>query len=114
MQSGSTSQRIAVIGATGRVGSPLVEVLAQRGTTCARMIPASERLYRAVIEQRITHANDPDLNRHIASAVAKEGPRGWRLGKAQRSAQVDRVVALAMALERAESRPASVALLGWV
>ena len=31
MQTENTSQRIAVTGATGRVGSPLVEILAQRG-----------------------------------------------------------------------------------
>jgi phage terminase large subunit-like protein len=80
----------------------------------ARMIPASERLHRAVIERRITHANSAKLNRHVASAIAKDGPRGWRLDKAHRSAQIDAVVALAMAVERAEARPEPVRLLGWL
>jgi phage terminase large subunit-like protein len=80
----------------------------------ARMVPASERLYRAVIERRITHPNDPDLNRHVAAAVAKDGPRGWRLDKAHRAAQIDGVVALAMAVERAEHRSEPVRLLGWL
>jgi phage terminase large subunit-like protein len=74
----------------------------------SRMIPASDRLYRAIIERRITHPNDPDLNRHVASAIAKDSPRGWRVDKAHRSAQIDGVVALAMAVERAEQKPEPV------
>ena len=82
--------------------------------SAARMIPASERLYRAVIEGRIRHPDDPDLNAHVASAVARDTSRGWRLDKSHRSAQIDAVIALAMALERAEHRPEPVELLGWV
>jgi hypothetical protein len=54
-----------------------------------RLIPASERLHRAVVEQRLTHPNDPILNRHIANAVAKDTLRGWRLDKAHRTANID-------------------------
>jgi phage terminase large subunit-like protein len=82
--------------------------------SASRMIPASERIYKAVIQGRITHPNDPDLNRHVASAVAKDGPRGRRLDKAHRSAQIDGVVALAMAVERAEAKPEPVRMLGWL
>ncbi len=71
----------------------------------SRMVPASERLYAAVVEQRLRHPNDETLNRHVAAAVAKDTPRGWRLDKSARSAQIDAVVALAMALEVAESIP---------
>ena len=80
----------------------------------ARMIPASERLYKAVIERRLAHPNDPALNRHVAAAIARDTPRGWRLDKAHRSAQVDGVVALAMAVERAEAKHEPVRLLGWL
>jgi phage terminase large subunit-like protein len=80
----------------------------------SRMVPASERLYRAVIEKRITHGNDHDLNRHVSNAVAKDGPRGWRLDKAYRTASIDAVVALAMAVERAEAKPEPARLLGWL
>jgi phage terminase large subunit-like protein len=66
-----------------------------------------------VIERRIRHPNHPDLNRHVASTAAKDSPRGWRLDKAHRTAQIDAVVALAMALERAEQKPEPVRLLGW-
>jgi len=69
--------------------------------TSARMVPASERLYAAIVERRLRHPNDPELNRHVAAATAKQTPRGWRLHKLDRNAQIDAVVALAMALEAA-------------
>ena len=37
----------------------------------ARTIPASERLHSAITEQRIAHYGDPDLDPHVAAAVAK-------------------------------------------
>ena len=46
-----------------------------------------------------------ELNRHVASAVAKDTPRGWRLDKAGARDQIDAVVSLAMAVERAEAKP---------
>jgi phage terminase large subunit-like protein len=79
-----------------------------------RLIPASERLRRAVTEGRLTHPNDPTLNRHVANAIAKDTPRGWRIDKAHRAAHIDAVIALAMALERAEQKPEPVRLLGWL
>jgi hypothetical protein len=65
-------------------------------------------------EHRLKHPNDPVLNRHVAAAVARDTPRGWRLEKAHRTASIDAVVALAMALERAEAKPEPVQLLGWL
>jgi phage terminase large subunit-like protein len=82
--------------------------------SASRMIPASERLYRAVIERRLTHSNDPLLNAHVANAVAKDSTRGWRIEKAHRTASIDAIIALALALERAEAKPEPVTLLGWV
>jgi phage terminase large subunit-like protein len=57
--------------------------------------------------------DDPALNRHVANAIAKETPRGWRLDKAHRTASIDALVALAMAVERADQRAEPVRLLGW-
>jgi phage terminase large subunit-like protein len=79
-----------------------------------RLIPASERLHRAVVEQRLKHPNDPTLNHHVANTVAKDTARGWRVEKAHSRAQIDAVVALAMAVERAEMKPEPVRLLGWL
>jgi len=78
------------------------------------MIPTSDRLWKAITEGRIVHGNDPDLNRHVASAIAKDSPRGWRVDKAYRTAQIDAVIAMAMALERVEQKPEPVRLLGWL
>ena len=66
-----------------------------------------------MIERRLTHPSHPDLNRHIAAAIARDTPRGWRLDKAHRAA-IDGVIALAMAVERAEHKAEPVRLLGWL
>ena len=58
----------------------------------ARMIPASARLHAAVVEQRLTLPDAPELARHASDAI----------------------IALAMAVERAEHRPEPVELLGWL
>ena len=80
----------------------------------ARMIPASQRLYDAVVEARLVHGDDPRLNAHVATAVARHGRRGWRIDKADRADKIDAVVALAMALDRLEDRPAPTRLVGWL
>jgi phage terminase large subunit-like protein len=67
-----------------------------------------------VVEGRLRHPGHPDLDRHVAQAVARQTGRGWRLDKSERSAQIDAVVALAMAIERAEARPEPVQLVGWL
>jgi hypothetical protein len=64
----------------------------------SRMVPASERLYSAVIERRLQHPNDPELHAHAASAIA----------------QIDALVALAMAVEAVEARPPAAELVGWL
>lgn len=91
-------------------GLPMVEF----PQSTARMVPASEQLYSAVVEGKLTHPNDPELNRHVAGAVAKQTPRGWRLDKSERGAQIDAVVALAMAVERADQPAEPARLLGWL
>lgn len=42
----------------------------------ARMAPATDRFYAAVMDQRLTHAGDKRLAAHIANAVAKSTPQG--------------------------------------
>ena len=80
----------------------------------ARMVPASERLHAAIAECRLQHPGHPALDRHVADAITRPTGRGWRLDKSARDAQIDAVVAFAMAVERAEHRPAPVRLLGWL
>jgi phage terminase large subunit-like protein len=85
------------------------------GQSDTRMCPASAALYDAIVERRIVHPNDPDLNRHVATAIARMKPRGWRLDKANESDQIDAVVSLAMALESATAPEEPVTqILGWL
>ncbi|KAA0275387.1 MAG: hypothetical protein EDQ89_00195 [Acidobacteria bacterium] len=91
-------------------GLPMVEF--PQSTT--RMVPASERLYAAVVEGRLRHPNADDLNAHVAAAIAKQTQRGWRIDKSDERAQIDAVVALCMALERAEQPAPEARLLGWL
>jgi phage terminase large subunit-like protein len=67
----------------------------------ARMTVASEGLHRVIVERKLTHPGDRSLDSHVHAAIAKKTGRGWRLDKLRRSAQIDAVVALAMAVERA-------------
>lgn len=80
----------------------------------ARMIPACERLYDAVVQGRLVHPDDHDLNRHVHAAVARHGRRGWRLERPDRATNIDAAVALAMAIDRHAYQPETVELLGWL
>lgn len=80
-----------------------------------RMVPASQTLYDAIVEGRLVHPDDPDLNAHVAAAVAKHSRRGWRIDKAERSENIDGAVALAMAVDRALApQPKPAEFLGWL
>jgi HNH endonuclease len=74
----------------------------------SRLVPASERLSAAILERRLRHPGDPVLERHVAAAVAKQTQRGARIAHAggrHTSARIDAVIALAMAVDRAENQP---------
>lgn len=79
--------------------------------TDARMIPASQRLYQAIVEHQLVLPAHAELAQHAADAVARHSRRGWRLDSpsARRLVNIDGIVALAMALDRA-SAPQSVGL----
>jgi phage terminase large subunit-like protein len=79
-----------------------------------RMCPASDRLFRAITERRITLPADPKLRQHAANAVQRHTRRGWRIERAGRAVKVDGLVALCMALDRAETRPAPTEFLGFL
>jgi phage terminase large subunit-like protein len=79
------------------------------------MTICSERLHGLVVEQRLRHPGVAELDRHVANAQAKPTPRGWRLTKSAEAAQIDAVIALAMAAERASTpAPPPAKLLGWI
>jgi hypothetical protein len=78
------------------------------------MIPASARLHAAVVERKLTLPNDRELARHAADAIARHSRRGWRIDKPNPRANIDAMIALAMAVERAEQVPEPVQLVGWL
>jgi phage terminase large subunit-like protein len=81
--------------------------------TDARMIPASARLHRAVVEKRLVVPDDERLRIAAANAIAKTSRRGWRLD----GEDIAPVIALALALDSAEAvrpEPAAVELLGFI
>jgi len=82
--------------------------------TDARACPASETLYRAIIEQRLTLPEHPKLAEHAANCVQRHSRRGWRFDAPSRGANIDSIISLMMALERAEAQPEPVRLLGWI
>ena len=82
--------------------------------TDVRMVPASVRLHAAVVERRLVLPDDSELASHAAHAVARHSRRGWRLDKAGRTDSIDGMIALCMALERAEQpAPEPARLVGW-
>jgi phage terminase large subunit-like protein len=80
----------------------------------ARMVPASQQLYDAVMEQRIVHDGDPVLRAHADAAIARETGRGWRLDKEKASDHIDAVVALAMAVNAATEAALAGEAQAWV
>src|SRR5262249_40370246 len=90
--------------------------------TDSRLIPASKRLYDCILDRRLMHPDDERLNAHVHAAIARHSRRGWRIdrrGSANSpSENIDGLVALCMALDRAE-QPAvpeaePVRVLGWL
>jgi len=78
------------------------------------MIPASQRLHPAIVERRLTLPDDPQLARHAVDAIARHSRRGWRIDKPSLRTHIDAMIALCMAVERAEYQPEPVELLGWL
>ena len=83
-----------------------------------RLVRASEGLHAAVVERRLRHRGDPDLDRHVAAAIARPGRRGWRLERRNEhdpTTAMDATIALAMAVNHASApRPAPARFAGWL
>ncbi len=74
---------------------------------------ASERLHAAIVEGQLRHPDNP----HVFAMYVQPSlgiPRGWRIDKLKSRDNIDAVVAMAMAVEAAENRPAPVELIGWL
>ena len=69
----------------------------------ARMAPATDRFYAAVVDQTVTHDGNPRLAAHLAHCVAKRTPMGDLVSKDKRDSprKIDAAVAAIVALDRA-------------
>lgn len=72
--------------------------------TPARLSPATNSFYEAVMNGALTHDGHGELARHIAHCVIKADPRGDRIAKAHKKStrRIDLAVAAVMAFDRAK------------
>ncbi|MER7212464.1 terminase large subunit [Streptosporangium sp. NPDC000239] len=80
-------------------GLPIVEF----PQSPARMVPATQRMYEAVVNRQVTHSGDPRLARHFDNCTIKTDQRGSRIMKDARNSprKIDLAIAAVMALWRA-------------
>lgn len=69
----------------------------------ARMAPATDRFYQAVMDRTVTHDGDTNLAAHVAHCIAKRTPMGDLVSKDKRGSprKIDAAVAAILALDRA-------------
>lgn len=71
-----------------------------------RTVPATSKLYDAIMNRKFVHDGDPALARHIDNCVLKMDARGARITKdyKQPKLKVDNAIALMMAYDRASAK----------
>jgi phage terminase large subunit-like protein len=81
-------------------------LMVEHPMTNARMAPESEALHEAIMRGRIRHSGDPVFSAHVNSGVPTETERGWRLTKRRSKDKIDALIALLMAYDLAQRKPA--------
>lgn len=78
-------------------------VLEYNTAHAARMAPATDRLYQAVVTGAVSHDDDTRLAAHVAHCIAKRTPLGDLVSKDKKSSprKIDAAVAAIVALDRA-------------
>ena len=71
--------------------------------TNARMAPASDELYQAIVGGDLVHDDDPTLAAHVDAGAIARTERGWRLTARGADGDVEALMALVMALDAASS-----------
>lgn len=81
-------------------GLPMVEF----PMTNLRTVPASTRLYEAVMGRKVAHDGDPVLAAHVNAGVTRDTERGWRLAKGKATQPIDALMAMLMAHDLATAQ----------
>lgn len=81
--------------------------------TNERTVPASARLYEAVVAGRIAHDGDPILTAHVNAGTIRDTERGWRLSKGKARRAIDALIALMVAFSLAD-KPAESYGIAWL
>jgi phage terminase large subunit-like protein len=73
----------------------------------ARMVPATQRFFEAVMNKSLTHSGDLRLARHLSNTVIRTDSRGSRISKDSKGSprKIDLAVSAVMGLERAMQEP---------
>jgi phage terminase large subunit-like protein len=82
-------------------------VVVEYPNTISRTVPATSKLYEAIMNNKLTHNGDAALSRHIENCILKvDSQRGARITKDYRNPKlkIDLAIALLMAYDRASSR----------
>lgn len=84
-------------------GIPVVEYR----NTVQRTVPATSKLFEAIMNEKLKHNGDPAIARHLENCILKiDSQRGGRITKDFRNPKlkIDLAIALLMAYDRASSR----------
>jgi phage terminase large subunit-like protein len=80
----------------------------------ARMVPALQQLTDLVNSGRLVHGDEPALNAAVENSVQVQTRRGARIGKASERLRNDVLIAVALAVHRAQHKPQQPRLVGWI
>ena len=73
-----------------------------------RMVPACGHAYEAIGSGRLAHDADVVFTDQVLAAAQVSTENGWRLSKGRSRRKIDACIALVMALDRADRKPAPV------
>jgi phage terminase large subunit-like protein len=82
------------------MGLPIVEY---KTNLLNLMIPATQKVFDAVVEAKLVHDGNPALSRHIENCVIKTDHRGQRVTKEHSNSKkkIDNAIAFIIAYDRA-------------
>jgi phage terminase large subunit-like protein len=82
------------------MGLPIVEY---KTNLLNLMIPATQKVFDAVIERKLIHDGNPSLSRHIENCIIKTDHRGQRVTKEHSNSnkKIDNAIAFIIAYDRA-------------